>query len=364
MIRSLAMLALAALLACPAAAQDVRLRAGGAEARVSAGEGMQPHVFARRLGDISDMVQGSDGTVYAADQTTGRIFRIADRGRDGRADSQSSLAHRFDMPSGLAVDGRTLFVADRSGLWVLEPTGTPRLLAPFARAGATDAPHPILLRPDGQVLLALSKPDGTATLLSVDRRTGRATQIDSGPGEIVGFAEIPGLDMPIDPDTEDLFPRIRTPWMVVRVGDRTQLHRAQSGGMAADGADARGVLSVLMNPEKGPAMIGTDAGLFWAESSLTGVSIGDGHLLRGVRADHLVVDSQRLLVADRKSGTVWAVLPEEETPQPPEPEPQADPLDVPPEDLLLRGSGIDSASTLQPGATPSDAPRDAQDDSE
>ncbi len=339
----------ACLLAAPVQAQDVRMRSAGADARVEAMDGTQARVFARRLGRISAMAQGGDGTLFVADEDTGRIFRIADRGRDGRADSRQSLPHRFDMPSGLAVDERTLFVADRSGLWVVEPTGTPRLLAPFANSGATDAPHPIAVRPDGTVLLGLSKPDGTALLLSVDIDTGRATQVDAGAGEVMGFADIPGLDAKVEPETEALFPRIRTPWMVLRTAQGARIAPARAGGFAAAIPVSGDALSVLMNPEKGPAMVGTPDGLFLVESSVTGVALSEQFVMRGARADAIISDSARTLIADRESGHVWVLLPAKAEVVEPEPAPLPDPLDTPPEALLLRGSAIDGASRLVPG---------------
>lgn len=351
----------ASLLAAPilapcAEAQDSRVRAMGAEGRVVATDGVQPSVFARRLGRISAMALADDGTLYVADEETGRIFRIADRGRDGRADSRQSLPHRFDMPSGLAIDGRTLFVADRSGLWVVEPTGTPRLLAPFAKSGATDAPHPIMLRPDGMILLGLSKPDGTAMLLSVNIDTGRATQIDAGAGEIAGFAHIPGLDAEAGPESEALFPRIRSPWLVLRTAEGMRVAPARADGIAGAIPVSTDALSVLMNPEKGPAMVGTPDGLFGVESSVTGVAQSDQFVMRGARADSIISDGERTLIGDRESGNVWVLLPARETAPAADPAPKSEQLDTPPDDLLLRGSSIDAASRMEAGKPPTDQP--------
>ncbi|WP_409432567.1 hypothetical protein ACJ3XI_10205 [Litorimonas sp. RW-G-Af-16] len=148
-------------------------------------------LFSRRLGEIS-AITGAANTLYVADKASGQIFRIMDRNGDGRQDGVRPLPHRFDAPSGLAVLGGTLYVADRSGVWRVQDIGTPTLLAGLTNAGSTGR-HILRKDPAGDALwLGLTTQDGQAKLLSLSTVTGQATLLDQTAGQLLDISEASG----------------------------------------------------------------------------------------------------------------------------------------------------------------------------
>ena len=307
--------------ALPAQAQQ-RPRGGAAQAV----DGLEAPVFARGLGEIADLALGSDGTVFAADARSGRIWAIRDRGLDGAADTVQALAPRFDRPSGLAVGGDTVFVADRGGLWRLRGAGTPELLAPLARAGALDEPHPIAAMPDGSLRLGLSLPDGTGRVVSVDTATGEARLLSTVPGPVLAFSKgtpgTPVLTLVDGPDG-------------VRLG-------AGAGPLSDIGAEAR---AAWADAQASRVVLSGPGGVSVHRGTLMGVEREGVVLLRGLEAGAVLMDRRGVLVASPGDGTIRLVRPArlaDETPAddaPPAPETTLDP-----DMLILRGSGIDRAS--------------------
>ncbi|GHB03694.1 hypothetical protein GCM10009069_27940 [Algimonas arctica] len=374
MIRSIFIsLCLLAVTASPALSQDARLRTGGGGDRVVASDDFEATVFARRLGHVSAVARHADGTLYSADQESGRIFRIQDRGMDGVADITQPLPHRFDRPTGLAVLGDILFVADRGGLWRMQPGGgTPALIAPFVNSGSTGIAHPIIVTSPNSLLLGLSRTDGSARLLTIDTRNGSAAQHAETRGQIIGFATAS--------DTKD-FP---APWILLRRDDAVLF--GSSLDSARDiGVEAR---AVWIDAATGQARIALPDGVYATIATFTGLKDKGVPILTGFGGDArpgaMVSDERGLFVADQAGGRLWRVSPK------PAPKPTivTPDLDATATDLetvtggvfdpvqdrssrpeLMRGSGIGSASTIGPASTMSpasslpeaDQPRSASD---
>lgn len=323
MIRTL-LISLALLGPIPALAQDVR----SAPRPGSAVDGLEAPVFARGLGDISDLALGSDGTVFAADARSGRIWTIRDRGLDGRADSVQALPQRFDLPSGLAVGNDTLFVADRNGVWRMRGAGTPELLAPLARAGATDRPHPIAVMPDGSLRLGLSHPDGTSQLLRIDARTGEAERLFSAPAPLSALSKGP-------PGTPLLI-------VLAQAGD-TGLGMAPDTVSEIEGE----AVAAWADGAAGQVVLSGAQGVRLHDASLMGVAPTGTPLLSGLRSGAVLLDTRGILVALPSDGTIRLVRPARPLPPPrPEPEAPAPDMQLDPEVLILRGSGIERASDI------------------
>ena len=323
MIRSLLAALCLMIPALPAAAQEVRVRGGFAAAE--AVDGLEAPIFARGLGEISDLALAEDGTVFATDARSGRIWVMRDRARDGRADTVQALPHRFDQPTGLASRGDTLFVADRGGLWAIRGGLTPRLVAPFQNSGALPAPHPVAIQPDGTLRLGLPMPDGTSRIVSVRPDTGEATPLAEWPGRIAAFSKgpfgAPGLTLLQDGAT-------------TRLGGFGAQPQALPSPARAAWVDAEAGVVLLSGPD----------GLRAHRATLMGLETDPDVLLRGVEGGAVVMDGRGILLASPQDGTIRVVRPRREVALPkvetaPAPEPQLD-SDL----LILRGSGIDRAS--------------------
>lgn len=308
-----------------AAAQDVRVR-GGSGTAPTLTNGLEAPVFARGLGDIADLAATEDGTVFAADRRSGRIWVLRDRALDGRADTVQALAQRFDAPSSLATRGEALFVSDHSGVWRLQGGGTPQLIAPFGNAGAGEGPHPITVDARGELQLALNMPDGTAQRMTIDTDTGRATRIGTQALRLRAFAKSDG--------------GAPTLWLGESAGGEAFL-----GGLAEPAALGGPVRAAWVDAQLGRIILASSGGVAVRNVTLLGVDEAVQPLAGGFGAGAVLVDRRGILVAVPGDGTVRVLRPERagppeaQTPQAPAPEPALDP-----ELLILRGSGIDRAS--------------------
>jgi len=156
----------------------VRLQTGKNVPALKAGEGLQLEVLTHGLGHISALAMDKTGTLYVADREAGRVWRLRDRNQDGRFDTTQALPQRFDAPSGLAVSGQKVFVADRNAVWVMTGIEPPVKLAGLLNFGSKGVHHPLSVSADGQTLyLGLSTLKGEAELLSLDVESGEADLI-------------------------------------------------------------------------------------------------------------------------------------------------------------------------------------------
>lgn len=357
MIRSIAIsLCCLAVMAGPALSQnvsshDVRLRIGAGADSIAAAGDYEVRVFARRLGHVSAMARHADGTIYTADRHSGRIFRIQDRRMDGAADITQPLPHRFDRPTGLAVAGDIIFVADQGGLWRVQPGGgTPALIAPFANSGSNGEAHPITMIAPTTLLLGLSKADGTAQLLEVDTLSGHATRRAETRGQIIGFA------------TASPSNGVSTPWILLRRDDKT-FFGSSLQTVRDIGLDAR---AVWINEATARAHIALPDGVYATIATFAGLKDKGTLILGGFHAEAspgaIMSDERGVFVADQAGGHIWRLLPKPPvvTPSPAPTAPDIDPVKDRPSDLaldrstrpeLVRGSGISNASTIGPAST-------------
>ncbi len=337
-------LLLAALMLCslPAPAQEARIYQGGSGDALSAAPGQSVSLFAARLGDVSAMVLAEDGTIFTADRSGGRIIRITDRTLDGEADIVQQLPFAFDQPSGLALSGGSVFVADREGLWRLAGGGK-SLTASFANANSTGGPHPLAVLLDGRLWLGLPVRDGSARLLAVDLQTGVADLIGRTSGRITGFvANDAG-----------------TPLILLQRGGETYLGSTLETLQKVDGP----ISALRIEAQSGAALLSTPDGVFRATATFAGLGGTREPLLDGFGArtppGGIATDARGVFVSDGPGGRLWRITdaPEVEitaTPQSEEVQDAAKPA----RPVLPRGSAIGRASTLPEAEGPQPTPRD------
>ena len=74
-------------------------------------------IFANGLSGPREMVVGDDGTVYVSETREGRVLALRDSDGDGKVDMRVTFADGFREPSGLAIHGAALYIADRRAVW-------------------------------------------------------------------------------------------------------------------------------------------------------------------------------------------------------------------------------------------------------
>ena len=141
--------------------------------------------FAKSLGKISAMTLSERGTIFTADVKTGRIWALNDRGQDGSVDIRRPLPQTFHNPTGLAMIGDILYVADKRAVWALdiEQNAPPRLVASLANAKSIGE-HPLTQEGD-HLLLGITQAHASI-IVRVDPQIGRAEKIAELPeGQII-----------------------------------------------------------------------------------------------------------------------------------------------------------------------------------
>ena len=184
------------------------VRPDGAMPRVP--EGFVASVFASGLSHPREMSVGPDGTIYVSQTREGNVLALRDSNGDGKADMRVTFADGFREPTGLAVQGDALYVADRRAVWRVGFDGEamkalPRTLVTRPGALGTGGGHitrELLFAPDGEHFFVAI---GSATNVGEDphpRATIQQFRADgnaqmtyaSGLRNPLGLAFYPGTD--------------------------------------------------------------------------------------------------------------------------------------------------------------------------
>ncbi len=341
--------------------------------------GFQSKVFAYGLGSIGDITLAENGSVYVTDPRANRVYEIADRGLDGRRDFQRPLITDLDHPTGVAIAGDSLFVADRRAVWTIDTkTGARRLLASLTNAPSE--PHRPLLwhEPTGRVWIALTRSATESQVIAIDAVSGQAALIAVIPGAVSDITMAGGGTVWASAG-QNLFALAQgnAAQPVGRAESNVQI----SGFVLVGSAPASGLEAwrdqVIISQSGGARLpkpgsgamnliaVPTDFGRMTGRAKI----FADGFLDQSRRSawgdpGPIALDRRGLFVADRNNGTIWRVYA-----KPAEPAPKADveiiaqdaeeiveTVDVQNEEIssappLVHGSRIERGSSLEVGST-------------
>jgi len=176
--------------------RPVQMQRGGSSKTLQTIKGLDVNIAASGLGQISAMTLKEDGTLFTADIRTGRIWSLTDRGQDGKIDIRRPLPHSFNAPTGLAIIGSTLYVADRDAIWKIESGKAPIELASLRHANSTGQGHILLANPnDTSLTLGITTQSQTHRILSIDVQTGQAVLIGEGEDQLHSLARKDGSEI-------------------------------------------------------------------------------------------------------------------------------------------------------------------------
>lgn len=176
--------------------RPVQIQRGGSSNNLQTIKELNLNIAATGLGQISAVALGEDGTLYTADARTGRLWALTDQGQDGKIDMRRPLPHTFEAPTGLAVIGNSLYVADHKAVWVIKDGNPPRELASLRHANSTSGPHILIPNPDGTSLtLGLTTQSHNHRILDIDALSGRASLIHEGSGRLQALAQQLGSEI-------------------------------------------------------------------------------------------------------------------------------------------------------------------------
>ena len=179
-----------------ASAMTVSKQRGGTATTLQTLPELELSVSAVGLGQISALALSEDGTLYSADKKSGRIWALSDRRQDGKIDLRRPMPFTFNQPTGLAVIGGTLFVADRTAVWTIERGEAPKELASLRSANSGGQPHILQAAHSGDhLLLGLTTNAQDFRILKLDLPSGQASLVSEGVGPLHSFAVHTGSDI-------------------------------------------------------------------------------------------------------------------------------------------------------------------------
>jgi len=172
------------------AERRVQMQRGGSSNTLETIEGLDLNITATGLGQISAMALGEDGTLFTADARSGRLWALTDRGHDGKIDMRRPLPFAFKNPTGLAVIGSTLYVADANAVWVIETGKDSRELASLKHANSSGQAHILKASSNGtSLILGLTAESQSHRILEIDIQTGQASLIGEGQNQLHALAQ-------------------------------------------------------------------------------------------------------------------------------------------------------------------------------
>ncbi len=281
-------------------------------------DGFELSIMSESLGDISALIQSRLGQYYSADFKTGRIWHLKDQNKNGRIDSKRILPHRFDGPSGLAIQGQTLYVADKNAIWVMEGVQPPKKLAGLRNAKSLGYPHPLAITNDGsQLFLGLKNTDGEVHLLSIDTSTGAASLVDT-------------LKTEETPIAVNIVKGRKRPWVALSHSFGPSLssltaidtsHRLTGMSLPTQSTDARPEFNnhiyIARQASDGFDVLSVKANLGAPETNadiiLSGFLTASGRSAWG-KPGSLLFDTHGLLIADRHNGDIYRLKAKTHTP--------------------------------------------------
>lgn len=174
-------------------------------------EGFEVTLFAEGLSHARWLTVAENGDVFLAEPRSGLIRRLRDGDGDGRAEINAVFAEGFQLPHGMAVRGRWLYVADVEGLWRLPlepgadaPAGERERVTPPGAFGAGGGhwTRNVAFHPDGERFYVAIGSAGNIAEEPAPRATVQEFRLDGtgqrtfadGLRNPVGIAFYPGSD--------------------------------------------------------------------------------------------------------------------------------------------------------------------------
>ena len=357
------------------------MQRGGTSSALQTVDGLSLFEFAKNLGKISAMAMSENGMLYTADEKTGRIWTLTDRGQDGALDMRRPLPQTFNRPSGLAVIGKTLYIADKQAIWAHEPNAAPRILAPLNKAQSQGKVS--LIAEENTLILGLTKAE-SALIVRIDTQTGRAEKMAELPNPAPIHALSKRKGAPLWVASGNGLQSIDSPETAISFDQQEIAGLALPGQFTPPAHWPASMKDVIIASQIGPkAMrliaIPTEFGQPTGKARVLvdGYLSGSGRSAWG-QPGAIVMDARGVFFADSYNGAVWrlSASPKKKAPKPVISKPKAVEKIVetkPKKSPLLIGSGIKGsqigeasnlgpASQLETGSTIIDAYEKAEEE--
>lgn len=173
---------------------------GWRPAELDVAPGFELTVFAEGVDNARQMAW-ADGVLFVGSRTAGNVYALPDRNGDGRADEVITIASGLRRPSGIALRGKDLYIADVSRILRMRNlVAAPRADAPFEVVYdrfPNEGHHGwkyLRFAPDGRLTVPVGAPCNRcdpelpfAAIHLLDLESGRLETIARGVRNTVGF---------------------------------------------------------------------------------------------------------------------------------------------------------------------------------
>ena len=170
----------------------LHLRHGSQSEQPMVSAGLQVEKFTDFRGGIRAMAVRENGDILILETGSNHLSVVTDRDKDGNPDMTRRLPTQFNNPVSLVAEGDQIYVVDQSAVWEVSKTGQ-TMVASLQNIKANFEYRPLIMAPKAQFLyLGLSHDDGTSRIVAIDRSSGQAQPVASGPGQIRALAQSKG----------------------------------------------------------------------------------------------------------------------------------------------------------------------------
>ncbi len=133
--------------------------------RLTMPPGFHVSIFSDQVPSAREMALGDDGTIYVGSMGAGKVYALADRNHDGRAERVRVIADGLRMPVGVAFKDGNLYVSAVSRILELPDIGKHLDAPPHPRVVVDDLPTDrhhgwkfIAFGPDGKLYVPIGAP--------------------------------------------------------------------------------------------------------------------------------------------------------------------------------------------------------------